>query len=379
MPENVPGALFAPESSAALGEPELSYPSLPCPPPGTTGYIMSANRMPAGARPSLIEMRFSPGDRFHLMVPGSEEFSGDYVVNADGRVVLPFASSVGAVGATRTQLAHRIESALIDAALFEPTDFKVSVRPVQYGAVNITVSGAVFLPGRFTINKVEDGDKGDKVLAKFGDSPIERFVSAALRAAGGVRPDADLSQVILRRMGKSYVLDWRGAITGAPVDDIALQEGDHLEVVEGACFQAALVRPSQITPPGIRVFQSNLTVPATSNATSAIGAQSNSLPYGTRFLAGLVATNCVGGSLATNASRHAILISRNPKTQKTEVIQRSIEQLVRSADRDMINPYLMPDDAIACYDSAATDALELATLIQTMLVPGVTARTLGKW
>ena len=64
-----------------------------------------------------------------------------------------------------------------------------------------------------------------------------------------------------------------------------------------------------------------------------------------RFLAGLVSSNCVGGSLATNGRRYGVLISRNPKTHRTEVIQRSIEELVLSPDRDEINPFLMPDDA----------------------------------
>jgi hypothetical protein len=88
----------------------------------------------------------------------------------------------------------------------------------------------------------------------------------------------------------------------------------------------------------------------------------------------LVNANCVGGSRATNAGRYGVLISRNPKTHRTEVIQRSIEQLVLSADRDEINPYLMPDDAIACYDSAITDAREIASFVNQLLVPRRTWR-----
>lgn len=63
------------------------------------------------------------------------------------------------------------------------------------------------------------------------------------------------------------------------------------------------------------------------------------------------------------------MITRNPKTQETEVIQRSIEELVLSPDRDTINPYLMPDDAIACYDSAITDTREVANTLSTLLTP----------
>jgi hypothetical protein len=54
------------------------------------------------------------------------------------------------------------------------------------------------------------------------------------------------------------------------------------------------------------------------------------VPYGTRFLQGLVASNCVGGSVM-NAQRHAVLISRNPINNRSVVVQRSIEQLVRNA------------------------------------------------
>ena len=92
-----------------------------------------------------------------------------------------------------------------------------------------------------------------------------------------------------------------------------------------------------------------------------------------------MSTNCVGGSIASNARRFGVLISRNPKTLKTEVIQRSIEELVRSADRDVINPYLMPEDAIACYDSGVTDAKEFATVLQTLMVPVQTAHAVKPW
>lgn len=348
----------------------LSFVADSCPPAGTADYIDPGPRGRTHSLPErALTMRYSAGDRFNLQVPGAPEFSGDYVVNADGRVILPFADEIPVRGVTNTDLTHDIEQALIKAKLFEPQGFKVAVRPVLYAPVNITVSGAVFLRGRYEIN----GDKHEKLdnkgLTKTGDSPVDRFIGAAIRAANGVRPDADLAHIELTRAGKTYVLNWRGALTGAPVDDVPLMEGDHIHVPEGACFQSALVRPSQITLYGIRIFMSNLTVPSLNNTNSAVTKDSVAVPYGTRFLQGLVNANCVGGALASNAGRYAVLISRNPKTQGTEVIQRSIEELVLSADRDTINPYLMPDDAIACYDSAITDTREAATTLQTILAP----------
>lgn len=139
----------------------------------------------------------------------------------------------------------------------------------------------------------------------------------------------------------------------------------------------ALARPSRITPPGIRVYLSNLTRPASSNASSAIGDHSTKLPYGTRLLQGLVSANCVGGIQATNAQRWAVLISRNPSTGESEVIARSIEDLVRRADRDDFNPVLLPDDAIACYDSHITNVRDIIAMVAEAAGPAVNATILG--
>lgn len=320
-------------------------------------------------------MRYSPGDRFNIAVFGSPEFSGDYVINADGMVVLPFAGQFEAIGLTNAELARRVERAFVRAGVYSQEGIKLSVRPVQYAPINVTVAGAVFFPGRHTIGSVKDADKLDRAMSKFGDNPLERLIAAALRASGGVRPDADISKIKLVRDGKAVSLDWRGAITGSPVDDMTLIEGDHIEVDEAGCFQSALVRPSQITPPGVRIIYSNLSSPTFSNAASIQSHQfAGSVPYGTRLLQGLVQANCVGGTFNTNAHRYAVLISRNPKTMETEVIQRSIEELVRSADRDAINPFLMPDDAIACYDSTVTEMRDALSLLQAAVLPANTLR-----
>ena len=380
-PVNANAALYDPEKSTVPDRHEmLSFSSTSCPPAGTSDFIMP-QLQPDHEHTSLghLTMRYSPGDRFNIFVFGSPEFSGDYAVNADGTVALPFAKPIEVLGLTNTELSEEIAAALVGAGLFSQEALKLSVRPVQYAPINVTVAGAVFITGRHSINSIKDADKLDRALNKFGDSPQDRFVAAALRAAGGVRPDADLSNVKVIRRGRMFVLDWRGAITGAPVDDIPLIEGDHIDIGESGCFQSALVRPSQITLGGIKIFTSNLTVPALNNSSSTVGGPQGgggSVPYGTRFLQALVQANCVGGTFSTNASRYGILISRNPKTRETEVVQRSIEELVRSPLRDMINPYLMPDDAIACYDSTVTEVRDVLSTLQSIFNPALSVRTL---
>ena len=289
------------------------------------------------------------------------------------------AGEVPAIGTTNVELQKRIEAAYIKAGIFKKQGLKLAVRPVQYAPINVYVQGAVFGPGRSVINNIKDSDKTEKVLTKYGDAPLDRYIPSALHSAGGVRPDADVSRITLIRGSMRFELDWRGAFTGDDVEDMALIEGDRLFVPEAPCFQSGLIRPSQITPPGIRVLSSNLTQPAQHNAGSAVTKDSTSLPYGTRFLAGLIGANCVGGTRAVNAERHAVLISRNPKTQQTEVIQRSIEELVRSADRDAINPHLMPDDAIACYDSKTTEFREVMSSLGGILQNVTTAHGYRKW
>ena len=64
-----------------------------------------------------------------------------------------------------------------------------------------------------------------------------------------------------------------------------------------------------------------------------------------------------------------MLASINPLTNKTQVIERSVEQLVRMANRDDMNPFVMPNDAIACYDSNITNLRDVAKSVVDVLVP----------
>lgn len=123
------------------------------------------------------------------------------------------------------------------------------------------------------------------------------------------------------------------------------------------------MRPSPISPPGVTLFLSNLTQPATDNASSAIGREVREVPYGTRYLQAVIDSNCVGGARATSADRSSVLVSRNPVTGISVVIERNIENLLRRADRDDYDPYLLPGDALACYDSTITNLAEIGRVL----------------
>lgn len=319
----------------------------------------------------------SPGDLIHLQIVRGDGFDGDFVISPIGYLRLPHIGDVPAAGTTTGQLEDTISRLLVSGGFYRASFVQVSVDVLHWAPISVSVSGAVYQSGDVLIN--ERGANADPVarIEASGDFTTQRRLSKALSAASGVRPDADIRNIVLIRNGRRRVFDMSGAIDGGPVDDPVLVAGDRVHVPSRGCFQMALARPSRITPPGIRVFMSNLTRPAASNAASAIGDYSTKLPYGTRFLQGLVSANCVGGIQATNARRWGVLISRNPVTGESEVVARSIEDLVRRADRDDFNPVLLPNDAIACYDSHVTNVRDVIATVSEAVSPVLSAALIG--
>lgn len=237
--------------------------------------------------------------------------------------------------------------------------------------VSVAVSGAVFEPSAVRAGeRTSDSRIGLKEGLVSGDANFSRSVATAIRAAGGIRPDADIQHVHLVRGDTFAVLDLSGLVTGATANDVAITSGDQIIVPSRKCFDEALARPTPLTPPGVRVYMSNLTRGAGNNAGAAIGKESTSLPYGTRLSQALISANCVGGSYM-QSRRRAVLMSRNPINGGSVVIERDIEKLLRQADRDANDPYLMPGDAIACYDSRWTNLGEAIGVVSQ----GVSALT----
>ncbi|MCO4798186.1 MAG: polysaccharide export protein, partial [Colwelliaceae bacterium] len=120
---------------------------------------------------------------------------------------------------------------------------------------------------------------------------------------------------------------------------------------------------------GFRVFMSNLIDSAGDNASAAVGKYATNLPYGTRLLQAAISANCVGGKDWTNAPRRIVLASKNPITGETQVIERSVEQLLIMPSEGNINPYLMPNDAVACYDSDITNFRDIAKTVVDFVIP----------
>jgi protein involved in polysaccharide export with SLBB domain len=325
--------------------------------------------LPTRMNPARNTLPLSPGDMIEIMMEYGEGFNGSYVLDNLGLLTLPIIEPIHASGMSPKELSDRVELALIKANVFRPATATVHVKVLHLSAIEVPVTGAVFQPGRVLINSKRANNEMDQRVVAAGDYSNKRLLSEAIRAAYGARPDAKLDQVILIRQGWQIEVDLTGILSGLPVTDYSLIAGDQVIVPSTGCFQPHLVRPSQITPKGFRVFMSNLIDSAQSNSGAGVGRYSTNLPYGTKLLQAAVSANCVGGKEWTNASRKVMLASIHPLTNQTQVVERSVEQLMRQANRDDINPYVMPNDAIACYDSDITNIRDVASTIVDVLRP----------
>lgn len=310
---------------------------------------------------------FSVGDRIAVQVLNGSEFSDELEINADGFIYLNFLPPIAGAGRHLRQIEADVAAALVSEKLMHASAVHVSVRPLSWAPIEVLVSGAVFEPGQHMIN--DRPESIDPAVAQVGDLGQNRTIAAALRASGGIRPDANPAAIELIRNNQLIRLDLSGTLSGEKVPGWLLQAGDRIHVPSSPRFDESLVRPSQITVPGIRVFISNLTQPASSNSQSAVDTEATRFPYGTRLLAGAIAANCVGGAQTSNASRQVLLVTKNPLTAQTEVVERSLDALIGNAWRPEMNPVLLPGDGIACYDSSVTNLRELARTFSDILLP----------
>ncbi len=311
----------------------------------------------------------SPGDRLRVEIHLLDDLSGIYDVDVDGTLHIPHLDPLQVAGATAADASVLLRAALLDRQYLRPELAHVSVEVQQWAPVQVMVEGAVFSPGTVTVNVRDPDEKAQKSLQVSGDFPGDRMLPAALRSAGGVRMDAELSRVQLVRGGQVYTISLVDAIEGGQVMFTPLIAGDRIIVPSSGHINERLARPSAITPPGIRVFLSNQTTPVGSNSQAGIGRDATSLPYGSTLLTGLISANCVGGTAMTNSARWAVLMTRNPLTGEPHTVERAIEDLLRTPHDADLNPSLQPEDGIACYDSGVTNLRDVARTIGDLLVP----------
>ncbi|MGF1604223.1 MAG: polysaccharide biosynthesis/export family protein [Thermosynechococcaceae cyanobacterium] len=336
--------------------------------------LLSALSVCVAALPSAA-LPLSPGDRVEVTIPNEKYFARIYEVNQEGGIEVPYLGALAVEGLEPIEAEQKLTQALTTAGYFPPSALKLTLQVVLWAPVQVGISGEVFSPGRVTINEIAEEDRpsfvGNDTKFIVGDYSPRRTLTRAISAAGGVTPTADISRVRVIRGNREKVLDLTGVFTGEAVENIPLVAGDQVIIPTADRFQSELVRPSDITLPGIKIFVSNLTTPASNNAVSAIGNEQEGInfPYGGRFSQAVVATNCVGGTKATNAARKAILVRVDRVTGKTTHLERPVEDLIRNSSTEAENPLLMPRDAVACYDSRVTNTRDVFRSIADIFGP----------
>lgn len=321
-----------------------------------------------------LALPLSPGDRIEVSIPNEKYFTRTYEVNQNGELEIPYLGAITVVGLEPNEVKEVLTLALTSNNFFPPNTLQLSIQILKWAPILVSVSGEVFQPGRVLINQPEDPQisfTSPEANQITGEYQPKRYLTSAIEATGGVLPTANIHQIIFKRNGQERIIDLSGAFTGKPIEDIPLITGDEIIVPAANRFQPELVRPSLITPAGIKVIVSNLTEPASSNSTSAIGNDEEGIAftYGARFSQAVIATNCVGGTQATNANRSAILVRTNRLTGETNYIERSVEDLLRNSHNNVDNPLLMPRDGVACYDSTVTNVRDVFQTFSQIINP----------
>ena len=323
----------------------------------------------------------SPGDRVRVLTPMDDELppdsrfrlSGLYEVNLDGTLQIPFLEPQPVVGMEVTEVQKTLAEALVSKEFFRPEFLELSVSVVSWAPVQVTVAGETFHPGRVLINLPMDKQPLEGARSSLsaevvsGSYPPDRYLSTAIRSAGGLKPAADLQHIRLIRGKQEKTFDLSGVLTGKVVPDVPLIAGDQVVVPALSYSQNALVRPSQLTPTEIPIYLSNLTVPNAPNISK--GGQVVMLAYGSRLSQAAIIAGCAGGTQRTNARRRAVLVQTEPLTGKTSVVERPVERLLKHSDDDTENPFLMPQDGVVCYDSTVTNLASIFRLITEIASP----------
>jgi polysaccharide export outer membrane protein len=215
-----------------------------------------------------------------------------------------------------------------------------------------------------------DGQRG--IVSIPGDNPLDRYLTIALRNAGGIKPTADLTQIeIIRGDRLLRKIDLSGIFQGDPIEDLPLIANDRVIVPRSPQgFQKSLVRRSIITPRLVPLYVSNISQPVLGRSQENLTRASTvNFAYGTRLSQVLIFSDCIGGNFIED-ERRALLVRVDSQTEEVKALQYSVEEVVRRSPlQEELDPLMMPYDGVACYDSALANSENFFTLLNNFLRP----------
>jgi len=196
----------------------------PAAPPASQGSP-AASAQSAPAQAELSGYVLGANDRLRLIVFGEENLSGEFAVDASGKVALPLIGEVTAAGLDVRGFERAIQERLADGYLRDP---RVSVEVLT--ARPFYILGEVQNPGQY---------------------PFVTGMTAAnaVAVAGGFAPLADQTKVLVKRAGAAT--EETLPLTPSTV----IRPGDTLRVVKGAFFILG-----EVNAPGEYPYTEGLTV-----------------------------------------------------------------------------------------------------------------------
>jgi polysaccharide export outer membrane protein len=282
----------------------------------------------------------SSSDRIAVTVTHGEEFSSPadagFLIGADGMVVVPRLGKVPAAGREENQ----VEQDLTERLRYYIKVPQVSVSLVSVSPVAVEVTGAVYRPGKVVLTAEAPSSGATKIEAS-----AFRTVFNALKKAGGIRPEANVTAIEVERAGQRRTL--------GVGEDASLITGDRIFVPSGG---NAGINPSQLAPDQITVYVSGVDLP-----NSTIGAVA--LKPGATLFRALTAAGATGQNFL-RGGRQVVLIRLGLDQQRQ--IQRFALDEVVSGQTD---PLLEEGDSIAVDGGSVSTAKGFIDFISPFFYP----------
>lgn len=277
-----------------------------------------------------LEYRIGPMDIVQIVVWEHPELTspmGEYQpagqrVSSEGTLFYPYAGEIKVAGMTALELRREITRRLSDKILNDP---QVDVRVTTYASYRVAVSGAVKNTG----------------YVHFSERPMT--LPLMIEKAGGFAGNADISNIQIRRDGKTYNIDYRNAFKmNLPVDRILLKPNDNVYVV-----------PRSETAEDRRVY-----VMGEVHKPGVISVSHDKISL-------IEALARVGGLQAVTASSRSVYVIRNTSDERIDVYQLNAKNAMAlaMADKFDLNPH----------DIVYVDASGLATWnrLISLILPSV--------
>jgi polysaccharide biosynthesis/export protein len=201
--------------------------------------------------PLTTDYFLGAGDLIRIDVFEYDEFKGDQTILLDGTITLPVVGQIMAANLTTAELTQRITQRL-NPYLVDPV---VTVTLLRLRPLKINVTGEVYRPGPTELVSLIPSTTDNQ-------KPTLPTVIDGLTQAGGVTNQADVRQVVLKRMdgqGREEVFTinlWEAIQAGGIVVNPTLRDGDALVVPrasESNPLNQRLVARSTLAPGTVKV------------------------------------------------------------------------------------------------------------------------------